>query len=65
MKRHDLMMLICCLVPILVIGVLLYVFDLKNYLILLVMLLCPIMHYFMMRDMHKGHAEQGKNTSCH
>jgi len=65
-KNHWLMMALCCIVPLIIAGVL-YYFNFKTYALLAIMLLCPIMHYFMMRDMHKNH--QNKNLknkeSCH
>ena len=63
-------MVVCCIVPLLIAGILYYYFNLKTYALLAVMLLCPILHYFLMRDMHKNHSNhQNKNLknkeSCH
>ena len=60
--KHALMMALCCL------GPLALAFGLKaagfgtaaGYLMLL---LCPLMHIFMMRDMHKGRDQARDNTS--
>lgn len=53
--NHWLMMIICCGIPLILLIILIYVFDLSNkYLFWFVLLLCPIMHYFMMKDMHKN-----------
>ncbi len=57
MKKHTALMLVCCLIPLAVAGILYYAFNLKTYAILVVMLLCPILHYFMMKDMHNKHTQ--------
>ena len=64
-------MLICCLIPLIIAGVLFYL-GFKIYAILAVMFLCPILHYFMMKDMHGKHEgsenEKDKETGeekCH
>ncbi|MDO8516524.1 MAG: hypothetical protein Q7S33_00205 [Nanoarchaeota archaeon] len=49
-------MIVCCLVPIIIAGAL-YYFGFKTYALLAIMLLCPILHYLMMRDMHKNHGK--------
>ena len=56
-KSHSWKMLICCLIPIIIAGILFY-FGFKTYAILAVMLLCPILHYFLMKDMHKKHEKE-------
>ncbi len=62
--NHSLMMLICCGVPLLLLVVAIYIFGLsKSYLFWFILLLCPIMHYFMMKDMHKKHSK--KEDKCH
>ena len=53
-QNHWLMMLVCCLIPLIIAGILFYL-GFKTYAILAAMLLCPILHYFMMKDMHKKH----------
>ncbi len=63
-ESHGLMMLLCCLIPLVVAGILFY-FGFKNYAIFAVMLLCPILHYFMMKGMHKKEAERNRKDSCH
>ena len=72
-QNHWLMMIICCIVPLIILIVAVYIFGLSSkYLFWLVLLLCPIMHYFMMKDMHKGHSgenkdikKDGRNKKCH
>ena len=51
-ENHWLIMIICCGVPLIIAGILFY-FGFKTYAILVIMLLCPILHYLMMEDMHK------------
>lgn len=52
--NHLLMMIICCMIPLVIAGILFYL-GLRTYAIFAVMLLCPILHYFIMRNMHKNH----------
>ena len=55
-QNHWLMMVICCLVPLITLIAVVYIFGLDNkYLFWFILLLCPILHYFMMRNMHKKH----------
>lgn len=57
-QNHLLMMAICCLAPIvLIVGVLSFFKADNNYWAWLIILLCPLMHIFMM----KGHKH---NESC-
>lgn len=60
-KSHSWKMLICCLIPLIIAGVLFY-FGFKTYAILAVMLLCPILHYLMMKDML---GKKGNKEECH
>ena len=59
-ENHWLMMIICCVVPLVIAGILFYL-GFKTYAVLAVMLLCPILHYFMMNDMHKNHKKKSLN----
>lgn len=55
-NNHLLLMLVCCLVPLAILYFAVSYFGVKqNYLYLFIILLCPIMHIFMMHNMHKGH----------
>lgn len=55
-KDHGLMMIICCLAPLMILFVALKFFNVnKNYIAWIILLLCPLMHFFMMKDMHKEH----------
>ena len=65
-KNHGLMMLICCIAPLALVFAAVYFFGLnKSYLYWLVFLLCPIMHYFMMKTMHKDHETKKGKGGCH
>jgi len=56
MKNHIWKMLICCLIPVVIAGILFY-FGFKTYATLAIVILCPILHYFMMKDMHEKNKE--------
>ena len=61
-ENHWLMMLLCCGIPFILLLVAVNIFGLSNrYLYWFIILLCPVMHFWMMKDMHKD----GKNKSCH
>ena len=54
-SNHSMLMLICCVVPLVLLIIVINFFGLsKSYLSWFILLLCPIMHYFMMKDMHKN-----------
>jgi hypothetical protein len=55
---HGFWMAVCCLAPVALIAVLAYSgVSLKGFGLLAVLLLCPIMHFLMMRKGHHGHEE--------
>ncbi len=54
MSKHTLIMVLCCLIPLVILGVLWAIGISGSYLILGVILLCPLLHIFMLRGMHKG-----------
>lgn len=55
-QNHLLMMILCCAVPLAIVFGAVYWFGApRSYLYWLVLLLCPLMHFFMMKDMHKTH----------
>lgn len=57
--NHWLMMILCCAIPIILFIVAIYIFGLsKSYLFLLILLLCPVLHYFIMKDLHKKHTRR-------
>ena len=57
--KHMLMMVLCCAIPLVAVAVLLYLGLGGKYLIYVVMLLCPLLHFVMMRGMH-GTARDGE-----
>ena len=54
MSKHMLIMVLCCLIPLVTLGVLWAIGISGSYLIFGVILLCPLLHIFMMRGMGKG-----------
>ena len=65
-KNHGLMMLVCCIAPLALVVAAVYFFGLsKRYLTWAILLLCPITHFFMMKDMHKGHEGKKEKGGCH
>lgn len=66
-KNHGLMMVVCCAVPLVILLIVVYGFGVsRGYLTWFILLLCPLMHIFMMKDMHKQHTgkKSGKG-GCH
>ncbi len=64
--NHGLMMIICCLVPLALLFAAVKYFGLsRSYLFLFILLLCPVMHYFIMKDMHKKSSEKKEDGKCH
>lgn len=54
-KKHGLLMILCCLLPIIIFGVLAFLpsknVQLQKFLSFGVFLLCPLLHIFMMKGM--------------
>jgi Flp pilus assembly protein TadB len=67
--NHLLMMVVCCIIPLALLYIAVYSFGIsRSYLYWLIILLCPLMHVWMMRDMHKkGSHKDNKRSegSCH
>ncbi|MBI4739209.1 DUF2933 domain-containing protein [Candidatus Woesearchaeota archaeon] len=68
--NHALLMLICCAVPIILLLVAVYAFAVdRQYIFWAMLLLCPAMHFIMMKDMHKHPAPQEEQKKgkggCH
>ncbi len=59
MSKHTAIMALCCLLPLAILAVLWAVGLSGSYLIFGVMLLCPLLHVFMMRGMHKDSGDSG------
>lgn len=66
-KHHMLFMILACLIPMLLLFGAFQFFNLKNTnYVWLIMLLCPLLHVFMMKDMHKNHSgDSGEDKKCH
>ncbi len=62
MSKHTLIMVLCCLIPLVTLGVLWAIGISGSYLILGVLLLCPLLHIFMMRGMPKGSSDDDGYT---
>lgn len=58
-NKHLLWMAICCLAVIGAIIILPRYFNIGTIGFILLILLCPVLHYFMMRKMHKKDGEHG------
>ena len=59
-ENHMLMMLLCCLLPLLGILIARYFFGINNnYLVFVALLTCIGSHYFMMKGMNKGGKADG------
>ena len=58
-SKHTLIMVLCCLIPLALLGVLWAIGISGSYLILGVILLCPLLHILMMRGRHRGSGESG------
>ena len=56
-SRHNLMMALGCIIPLLLIGILWAAGVSQNTLSFGILLLCPIMHLFMMKNMDHGARE--------
>lgn len=66
-KKHVLIMLLCCLVPVAAIGaILLFQVPVNQVLWLVLVLLCPLSHLLMMKFMpHEGSLPQGSTGQHH
>ncbi len=63
-NNHLLMMVLCCAIPIIIFIIAVYVYGVsKTYLYWLILLLCPLSHYFMMKGMHNKKNKKGGD--CH
>jgi len=61
-NNHWLVMLLCCAIPIILLMALVSFFKIDNkYLVWSFILLCLIIHYFMMKSMHNNHKHTNKS----
>ncbi len=61
-KNHKYLMILCCVVPILLLFAGIGIFGINSkYLFWFILLLCPLMHLWMMKDMHKGSQEENED----
>jgi fatty acid desaturase len=58
-KKHALIMLLCCILPIgIAMAIFLFKVPVNSIFLFLLFLLCPLSHFFMMGKMgHEGHNE--------
>jgi len=54
MSKHTLIMVLCCLIPLAILAALWMAGVEGNYLVLGVIVLCPLLHILMMRGRHGG-----------
>jgi hypothetical protein len=68
-KKHLVLMLLCCLIPIgVALGLLAFGVALNTTLLVAVMLLCPLLHMLMMSSMHgaaEHNVDSGRAASDH
>lgn len=62
MSKHTLIMVLGCLTPLVILGVLWATGISGSYLIFGVILLCPLLHILMMSGRHKESGEGGGHT---
>ncbi len=52
-KHHHSIMMVLCFIPLVLVVISYFNGYKQSYLIWLFLLLCPLMHYWMMKEMHK------------
>lgn len=64
MRKHMLLMLACCLIPIVALGAILVLgVSANSALVLGMLLLCPLLHVLMMRGMMGGHGQHADHAA--
>ena len=58
-RRHALVMVLCCLVPVVVLGILWASGVSKSYLVIGLLVLCPLLHIVMMPGIFKRKDDAG------
>ncbi|MEK6973199.1 MAG: DUF2933 domain-containing protein [archaeon] len=61
-SKNLLWMAVCCLVPLIVIGIIFFFGFNQSYLTVIALLLCPLLHIFMMKGMHKEKPDVTKDN---
>ena len=67
-KKHLVLMLLCCLIPIgVAAGLLAFGVTLNSSILIAMILLCPLLHVLMMGSMHGDHSADadGGHADCH
>jgi len=64
LDKHSWMIVLCCAIPIALLVVIYFLGVSNIYVFWLVVLLCPLMHFFMMKYMHDD-KRSGKGEKCH
>lgn len=63
-KKHALIMLVCCLLPLIALGaILVFGLPVNTVVFIVLLLLCPLSHLVMMKYM--GHDHQAAPTQAH
>ncbi|MDP1694410.1 MAG: DUF2933 domain-containing protein [Candidatus Woesearchaeota archaeon] len=69
MKNHNLLMILCCAIPLLLLLAINILGINNKYLFWFALLLCPVMHFVMMQMHHKPSSEtpkeQKEGGGCH
>ncbi len=64
-KNHAAMMALCCAIPLLLVAALFWFgFDVKSY-SWAILLLCPLVMAWMMKDMHETKRVPSGKKACH
>ena len=58
-SKHALIMVLCCLIPLAILAILWAIGISGTYLLLGLMLLCPLSHLIMVRSMQKQSGDSG------
>ncbi len=62
-SRHTWMMILGCMMPLVIMGILWFAGVSQNILTFGIILLCPIMHLIMMKNMKHGEIQNSENKS--